>query len=216
MFDCGRIALLAYLLGAVMAVAVTTDERLARGEVVVTRLPPGRPGGVAGESKGVISAPVARVWAVLGRSNEFSEYMPNYLASWLVDYAARGAVAGRGDWRRGELEALIEEYRLADWNSDTALFYNVVDLPFPFPDRWSLLKMWRDTAAMAIYWNEVAGNLRANDGEWRLEPWGTASTLVTYRTLSVPGLHVPEFLLAVGLNQTLPAVIKNLRKRVLQ
>jgi hypothetical protein len=39
---------------------------------------------------------------------------------------------------------------------------------------------------------------------------------VTYRTLSVPGLRVPEFLLAVGLNQTLPAVIKNLRKRVLQ
>jgi hypothetical protein len=191
-------------------------ERLARGEVVVTRLPPGPRGGVAGESKGVIAAPVARVWAVLTRSNEMSEYMPNYLASWLVDRAALHEVRKKDGWQKPDLERMIHRFRLKDWRGDTVLFYNVVDLPFPFPDRWSLLNMWRDTAARAIYWDEVVGNLKTNDGSWQLEPWDAGSTLVTYRTLTSPGLHVPEFLLEVGLTKTLPAVIKNLRKRVLE
>ncbi|HTW91764.1 MAG TPA: SRPBCC family protein [bacterium] len=211
-----RRAVLVCLLAAGIAVAATCEERLARGEIVVTRLPAARKGQLGGRSQGVIAVPLDRVWAVLNRSNEFADYMPNFLVSWLVDRAAMGDIACRR-WQRAELEGVLKKYLLADWIGDTVLFYNVLDMPFPVSDRWYLLEMTRDTTTHSISWSQVVGNLKSTAGSWQLAPWlDSVHTLATYTTVSEPGIALPAFVLDMGLNQSLPGVIKALRKRVAQ
>jgi len=212
-----RRAVLACLFTAGIAVAATCAERLARGEIVVTRLPAAHRGELGGRSQGVIAAPLDRVWAVLNRSGEFADYMPNFLASWLVDRTAIGDIEPGRRWQRAELEEAVAEYRLADWPGDTVLFYNVLDMPFPVSDRWYLLEMTRDKAAYLIGWNQVIGNLKSTAGSWQLAPrLDGRHTLATYTTVSEPGIALPGFVLDMGLTQSLPGVIKALRKRVAQ
>jgi hypothetical protein len=213
---CHR-AVLTCLLSAGIAVAATCEERLVRGEIVVTRLPAAHRGELGGRSQGVIAAPLDRVWAVLNRSGEFADYMPNFLASWLVDRTAMGDIEPGRRWQRAELEEAVAEYRLADWPGDTVLFYNVLDMPFPVSDRWYLLEMTRYKAAHLICWNQVIGNLKSTAGSWQLAPWlDSRHTLATYTTVSEPGIALPGFVLDMGLTQSLPGVIKALRKRVAQ
>lgn len=200
---------------AAVAVAAPADDRLARGEIVVTRLPAGEPGSLGGRSQGVIRAPIERVWTVLNESNEFENYMPNFLASWLIDRSAQSEVECRGDWNRGELERLLAVHRLGDWPGDTVLFYNVLDMPFPVSDRWYLLEMWRDHESHTIGWNQLVGNLKMTRGSWELSPWPAGQTLATYTTVSIPGIALPRFFLDIGLNQSLPGVIRGLRNRVM-
>jgi hypothetical protein len=206
-------AVLAFL--AAIAIAAPADERLARGEVVVTRLPAGERGTLGGRSQGVVRAPIERVWTVLNESNEFENYMPNFRASWLIDRLVQPEVACRGDWQRGDLERLIAGHRLADWPGDTVLFYNVLDMPFPVSDRWYLLEMWRDRELHTIGWSQLVGNLRTTHGSWELSPWAAGQTLATYTTVSNPGISLPRFFLDIGLNQSLPGVIRGLRNRVM-
>ena len=211
---CG-LAAVACLLVAGGAVAATVEERLARGEIVVTRLPATHRGVLGGRSQGVIAAPLDRVWSVLNRSGEFADYMPNYLVSWLIDRAALAAVGGRADWQRVELEGALGRYRVADWPGDTVLFYNVLDMPFPVSDRWYLLEMTRDTVRHSICWDQLIGNLDANEGSWRIESWpDPGHTLATYTTISEPGIALPGFILESGLKSILPGVIAGLRNRV--
>jgi hypothetical protein len=205
------------MLAVSVACAATPAERLARGEIVVTRLPAAHKRELGGRSQGVIAAPLDRVWAVLNRSGEFADYMPNFHVSWLVDRAAMGDVEPGRRWQRGELEEAVAEFRLADWPGDTVLFYNVLDMPFPVSDRWYLLEMTRDKAAHLISWNQVIGNLKSTTGSWQLAPWlDSRHTLATYTTVSDPGIALPGFVLDMGLNQSLPGVIRALRKRVAQ
>jgi hypothetical protein len=212
-----RQAALTCLLAAGVAAATTCEQQLARGEIVVTRLPAAHKGELGGRSQGVIAAPLDRVWAVLNRSGEFADYMPNFLVSWLVDRAAMGDVEPGRRWQRTELEEAVAEHRLADWPGDTVLFYNVLDMPFPVSDRWYLLEMTRDTAEHSIRWSQLVGNLKSTDGSWQLVPWlDGMHTLATYTTVSDPGIALPGFVLDVGLSQSLPCVIKALRRRVAQ
>jgi hypothetical protein len=165
----------------------------------------------------VVSAPVDRVWAVLNRSGEFADYMPNTPVSWLIDLSVRADVGVRRKWERPALEAALEGYRRADWPGDTVFLYSVLDVPFPVSDRWYLLEMTRDTVAHSIRWEQVTGNVKSNDGLWQLAPWpDSGQTLVTYTTSVEPGVAVPGFILAIGIRQSLPGIIKSLRKRVMQ
>jgi len=211
----GRLGPCALALLAAAVFAAPADERLARGEVVVTRLPAGEQRTLGGQSQGIVRAPIERVWAMLNESNEFENYMPNYLASWLIDQSVQPEVVCRGDWQRGELERLLADYRLADWPGDTVLFYNVLDMPFPVSDRWYLLEMWRDHESYTIGWNQLVGNLRMNRGSWELSPRAAGQTLATYTTVSIPGIPLPRFLLDIGLKHSLPGVIRGLRNRVM-
>lgn len=211
--SCG-IAALTCLLAANVAYPATPAERLARGEIVVKRLPAAHKGELGGRSQGVIAAPLDRVWAVLNRSGEFADYMPNFLASWLIDRSVQPEVICRGDWHRGQLERLLAVHRLGDWSGDTVLFYNVLDMPFPVSDRWYLLEMWRDRETYTIGWNQLVGNLKTTRGSWELSPWAYGQTLATYTTVSIPGIALPRFLLEIGLNQSLPEVIRGLQNRV--
>jgi hypothetical protein len=137
--------------------------------------------------------------------------------SWLVDRTALAAVGDRTDWQRSELESVLQEFRAADWPGDTVLFYNVLDMPFPVSDRWYLLEMMRDKATHSISWSQVIGNLKSTAGSWQLAPWlDGRHTLATYTTVSEPGIALPGFVLDMGLTQSLPCVIKALRKRVAQ
>jgi hypothetical protein len=162
-----------------------------------------------------VDASLPAVWNVLNQSGRFCEYMPRYLRSDLVDPAALPDALSRDHWSRPELEALVEQNRLADWPGDTVLFYNVLDMPFPVSDRWYLLRMWREPEQYAIRWTMVAGNMNRCDGGWSLAESGTQGrTLAAYETLSDPGIQLPGFILDMGLTQTLPGVIEALRKRV--
>ena len=211
------VSLLLCLAAAVVAAVATPNERLARGEIAVTTLPAPHRGIVCGQSQGVVSAPVDRVWAVLNRSGEFADYMPRTRVSWLIDPSARADVGVRLKWERPELETTLEGYRRADWPGNTVLLYNVLDVPFPVSDRWYLLEMTRDTVAHSIRWEQVTGNLKSNDGLWQLAAWpDSGHTLVTYTTSVEPGVAVPGFILAIGVRQSLPGIIKSLRRRVTQ
>ncbi|UCG43380.1 MAG: hypothetical protein JSU73_01820, partial [candidate division WOR-3 bacterium] len=195
----GLLLQLAMTVSARAAVDPADSARLDRGAILVSRPNSGMRGVAGGQARGVIEAPIGRVWEVLNKSNEFSEYMPRYLVSWLVD---SGVLDGLPDEvSRVGVEKVAESLRLDSWIGDTVYFYNVLDMPFPISDRWYLLRMTRDHASHKIDWTQVVGNTRVNFGSWHLEPLGVGDrTVATYTTFSDPGIMLPGFVTRIGLD----------------
>ena len=76
------------------------------------------------------------------------------------------------------------------------------------------IKLTLDESKGAVDWTMIDGNLKANDGSWRLEPHGNGETYVVYTCFAAPGFPVPGFLLNKITQGTLPDVIAAVRKRV--
>jgi hypothetical protein len=66
-----------------------------------------------------------------------------------------------------------------------------------------------------IDFHRVGGDLKDQEGTWRLEEWADASaTIVEYEVYLDPGFWVPEALVRHTLRRDLPAVLRALRDRV--
>ena len=169
-----------------------------------------------GSVEGVIQATRDTVWTVLSDYNNYHKFFPRMPVTFIVDEGALEEIGRKQEWKRAEFEALISKYRLEEPAGDIFYFYNVIDMPFPFADRWLLFKMERDPGQYNMYWKMIYGNMLITDGSWELEQYGrnSSETLAVYTTYSKSIIPIPVFIMSIGLNNTLPDIIKGLRRRV--
>lgn len=71
-----------------------------------------------------------------------------------------------------------------------------------------------DPQRRGLDWTLAGGDLRANEGGWRLEPWGSDESFVTYTAYVDPGFPLPGFMVAKLTESSLPEVIRAVRRRV--
>jgi hypothetical protein len=156
------------------------------------------------------------VWTVLCDYNNYHKFFPRIPVTFVVDEGALNEIRKKEEWKRAEFEALISKYRLEEPSSDTFYFYNVIDMPFPFPDRWLLFKEERDSEQYIMYWKMIYGNMRITDGSWELEQSDSNSseTLAIYTTYSKSLVSIPVFIMNIAFNNTLPDIIQGLKRRV--
>jgi carbon monoxide dehydrogenase subunit G len=189
--------------------------RLAQGEIIVTRLSDDNPRVIGGQVQGLIDAPIEQVWQLLNDFEKYPDFMPTNVRTWVIGSDALAEIEPAKNWTQAGFEAVIEPYRQEPGEADPVYVYEVLDMPFPLSNRWYLLKTLRDNEQYSMTWSRIAGNLRSSDGSWQLEQRDD-KTVATYVTRSDAGISVPGFLVTQGLNQTLPDVIKSLRRQILK
>lgn len=173
-----------------------------------------------GVAIGIVDAPAEQVWKVIHQNNDFVHFMPRMLESILVDPAAIDrAKALKFDYNTGDPHELIQflkKHRVDKMTDTTGYFFSLLSLPWPATNRWYIIKLEDFVTSGRWYqhWSLVIGNLKTNDGSWELIPLDNDRTLVTYTVFSDPGGLIPDWIINVGTNQTLPDVIKSIRKRV--
>lgn len=167
------------------------QKQLAAGEVVIRETTPTGGKGVGAMAFGVVEANSDEVWPVLRDCQLFWKFMPRTKKSWVKDEEGVGH-----------------------------LCHVELSMPFPLPDLWS------DTVAVIREepkghylraWKLVRGTYHRNDGSWTIVPWGDGTkSLVVYSIDSDPKMAVPDGLIRMGQKSSLPEVISQIRKRVVQ
>jgi len=167
-------------------------------------------------SRGSSKPPRGTVWTVLCDYTNYHKFFPRLLVAYIVDDGVLNKIGKKQEWKRAEFEALISKNKLAVPVANTFYVYNVIDMPFPFPDRWMLLKMEINPEQYKMYWKMIYGNMLIIDGSWELKQYGCSSseTLAVYTAYSKSFISIPAFIMNIGFNNTLPDIIKGLRRRV--
>lgn len=95
---------------------------------------------------------------------------------------------------------------------DTVWFYT--ELSFPLKTIRYEIKLRLDKPGWRVDWTMVSGDLKANEGGWRLEPFGASSgeTYVIYTLFIQPGFMVPGFVMSKLSQASLPQVIGVVRR----
>jgi hypothetical protein len=188
------IGLLLAALSPIMALAHSTwladpvlQQRLADGEVIV------RPGFDAHEGKGRVYAAVRIratadvIWNVMTNCEDAPSFVPGLKRCRRLDGAPDGS------WE------IIEHEVKYSWLLPTVHYVFRADYQRPH----------------RIDFHRVGGDLKDQEGTWRLEEWADASaTIVEYEVYLDPGFWVPEALVRHTLRRDLPAVLRALRDRV--
>jgi ribosome-associated toxin RatA of RatAB toxin-antitoxin module len=163
--------------------------RLATGDILVRDFPPTGGKGVASRAIGVIDAPPAEVWAIVSTCKLFFQFMPRVKKSWVK------TEPGVGELCHVELT-----------------------MPFPLTDLWSdSTQVAREEPAghFQLSWTMVRGSYHRSDGSWMLVPFGDGSKcLVIYSVDTEPKMIIPDGLIRLGQNSSLPEVITRIRQRV--
>ena len=192
-----RVAGMGLLLAAlspIMALAQSTwladpvlQQRLADGEVIV------RPGLDAHEGKGRVYAAVRIratadvIWNVMTNCEDAPSFVPGLKRCRRLDGAPDGS------WE------IIEHEVKYSWLLPTVHYVFRADYQRPH----------------RIDFHRVGGDLKDQEGTWRLEECADASaTIVEYEVYLDPGFWVPEALVRHTLRRDLPAVLRALRDRV--
>jgi len=171
---------------ALLVSAATDDERLAKGEVIVTtEKRPGEDIPVA-TARAIIDAPAEKIWALVSNCAKYKETMPNILESEMVSK-----------------------------NENIVVCRVVADLPFPFPDLKSKTRGVHTVEPGVKYqraWKMVEGDYKKNEGFWLVEPRGDNKSLVTYRIDAHPNVALPSWMVANISAGKLPEVMQRIRK----
>jgi hypothetical protein len=187
-----------------------------KGHPVAMAIPSENPRMAAGQVTGIIKAPIEIVWDVLNDYNSYSKYLPRVSRSkvlaisvspdrWL-DLAA--------DWTRDEVE-LMQSVEVPP-DVCRFLFFNVIAIPFPVRDRWTVLDMVREPEAFSIEFALVAGNMTSCKGSWKLSSSSgyPNCTVVVYTLYSDSGFIIPAIIERAALKVVLPRAIDALADRV--
>ncbi|GEM_PF-559871 len=174
--------------------------------------------------EGVIQANPEQVWQLFVKTNDWKKYkLPNLTDSRALN-AEIVAEVGTNDHADHFYKILgdrvidpVKNRRVGQtW---TSYLFEYYDLPWPLSDRWMIIKADNDETQklQGIYkadWLRVSGNIRSMEGHFSLVPFGPDNnqTLLMYDVKADPGSHVPRFILKWGLNTTMPATIRAIRK----
>ncbi len=178
--------------------------------------------------KGVINAPPDQVWNLIINDEKICKFMPRLLKSQVLQPESITRLKAIKEPKAAdEIEALLADCftHSTDFRVPgqiyTLYLYERIDLPWPFKDRWYVVRITRDErqAIKRVYvarWFLEAGNLSENRGQWKLEPLGENRTIVTYHMITDPGVNLPRYIVNKGMYHTLPEIINGLRKGVSQ
>ncbi|MCL4557657.1 MAG: hypothetical protein M1491_03360 [Deltaproteobacteria bacterium] len=173
-----------------------------------------------GVAIGIVNAPPDRVWKVIHENNDFIHFMPRMLESILISPSvlpeAESLKFDRATGDPKELISLLKKHRVRGFTGTTGYFFAVLSVPWPATNRWYIIKL-EDVVTpdrWFQHWGMVMGNLKTNNGSWELTPLDNNRTLATYTVFADPGGLIPDWIINLGTTQTLPDVIKSLRKRV--
>jgi hypothetical protein len=166
-----------------------TLDLLDAGEVVVQNRQPAK-GGIAARAVGVVDSSVDAIRAVLRRCEYFHEFMPR-----------------------------TEKSERREKNPAGDLCFSEVDMPFPFSNLWSTVRVREEVLPGGVYLRHFRmeeGTFHINEGAWRIEPWkgDKARSLLIYEFEMDPSVPLPDFIIRAAQKTTLPEVITAVRRRV--
>lgn len=202
-----------------------SSRRLAAGEIITSfEAVPGS-NLKKGKVTGVVAASPEKVWEVVTDANNFQFFLPRMLRSRLVRQEELNQILHTRPGSAAAVEALLgsnppqlARFRIPG-QKYSGYFYGHVKIPWPLGNRWYIVKVhWDESqAARHIYissWSLLAGNLKENRGEWKVEPFGEQQTRLTYRVVTDPGGLAPKFLVEKFSARTLPQIIMGVRNRL--
>lgn len=171
-----------------LSAADVSDKEMAKlnkGEILIeaNKL---EGGGVTADAKGVIFAPIDKVWAIIEKCDDYEKTMPR-----------------------------IEEGKELSRKGNVVTCEVEADLPFPLPNLTSQTRATHTVKGETRKreWTLIKGDYRKNAGYWKLTSIdGGKSTLAEYHLELELDLPVPDGLLAGAQSRTLPKVFKNLRE----
>lgn len=170
------------------------------------------------QAVGVIYAPIDKIWEVINDYNHFKDFMPRIKESFIVNPAELKEILDVRveDWKK--FEKYLKKFKLEQINGDLIYFYNRFNLPWPFKNRYYILKMVRHPESFSFRWTQFIGNTKVNDGSWELIPFkgSKRKTLGIYTLITDPGVAVSPSLCRFAMKITLPGTIKSVRKRMLK
>lgn len=94
---------------------------------------------------------------------------------------------------------------------DQVWFYT--ELKFPLKTIRYEIKCRLDRASWTASWTLVEGNLKSNEGSWKLEPYGPDETYAIYTVYIDPGFPIPGYILNKLTQGSLPMLIEAVRRR---
>jgi len=165
------------------------QRRLAAGQVVVAAasvVDPEHPRGHVSAAVRITSSPEA-IWSVMTDCRQAPLFVPGLKGCRRIDGASDGS------W-----EDIEHEVRYSWWLPTVRYVFRAqYDRPHRIDTR------------------RISGDLKEEDGTWRLTPAGdAAATVVEYDVYVDPGFWIPQALIARSLRKDLPAALAGLRDRV--
>jgi ribosome-associated toxin RatA of RatAB toxin-antitoxin module len=189
----GLIALLACGVAHAQLEEVSFTEadraRLARGEAVVTRRQPADGKGIAAQVAMVIEGTPEEVWAVVNDCAHFKDFMPRTKIS--------------------------EEKAIEPGHSTCKV---QIAVPFPLADLWSETDVHAQRLPNGAYRRTMdlrSGSYRKLHAAWDVLPQEQPGrALAVYRIEADPETSVPDRLLRIGQESSLPDTLRAVQKRV--
>lgn len=171
------------------AFADDTRERLDKGEIIVNTVD------VEGSSipeatlMAVIDAAPEKVWELVGNCNEYEKNMIRVLKA----------------------EELSR-------SGDTVICMVTTDMPWPLANLTAVTRA-KHTVGPPVWsrsWSFIKGDFKSNRGSWRVQAFDPQKkrSLVVYKVHAVPDMMVPDGLIRKAQRDTLPNLIKHLRKKL--
>lgn len=139
---------------------------------------------------GVVNAPPAKVWEIIGKCDDYEETMIRVL-----------------------------EARELERKGDTVICQVTTDMPWPLANLTAVTRA-HHTVGPPVWsrtWKLIQGDFISNRGSWRIQafdPVEKKRSLVVYKVHAVPDMMVPDGLITKAQRDTLPNLIKHLRKNL--
>lgn len=164
-------------------------RRLSAGEVIIIEKAPTDGTGVAAVAKGVIDAPVDKVWPIVRDCQHFQEFMPRTAKS-----------------------------ELRSQNGDELTCFVEIDMPWPISNLQSetLSRVEKlDGGAMRRTWQHKTGTYTRNNGSWLARPFPgqPQRTLLIYEIDVNPDMAIPDGILRKAQTGSLPKMFVAVAER---
>lgn len=184
-------ALAGLMLAAAGSVAgASVEERLAKGDVVVSSWHSKKYDAPTVQVQAVIDAPPGTVWAFVNACGDWEKTMPG-------------------------IAAAEEVSRTKKPGGDEVVCKVAADLPFPFSDLVSIT-VGQHRLKDGVYtrrWKLREGDYKVNNGQWTIAPYGDDKkrTLATYKLTAKPKMPLPDWLQEKVQRSKIPSMLENLR-----
>ena len=152
---------------------------LEEGETVVVKLEPPNNAGVRVQAFRKMPVAPQSLRPVFTDCDRFVDFMPRTLKS-----------------------------KMTERTSNTSVCEMVVDMPFPFDDLWSVVRVKWGTVRPGVWsrsWTLVRGSFNRNEGSWTIHDANRPNAAYAVYAASVdPKVSIPDFILRAAQINTIP------------
>lgn len=183
------VAVAGLLMASTVSAKPTFHERLTSGEIIVDTFPVKGSDVPKAKVTAVVDAPPAAIWAIISDCNTYEKNMIR-----------------------------VAQAKELSRDGNTVVCEVTADMPFPLSNLTAKTRA-KHTVGPPIWsreWSLIEGDYTSNEGNWTIQAFDLEGTksLVMYSVHAVPDMMVPDSLIKKAQRDTLPDLIKNLRKKV--